>query len=158
MKLATTDCRHVMTVGMLLLAAVCIPTPTHALPVAEAQSFRAAANERKPVTGMISSLFGGIMDAFQGSSSNGAKTNEVEVGGRNIRDTNVKDKLNRALSGGSSQEGIFINAGGSNYTDTEGTTWIADTGLFTEGKSYSTSADITNTDKPKLYQSVSDSK
>ncbi len=34
------------------------------LPVAEAQSIRAASNEKRPVSGMVSSLIGGIMNLF----------------------------------------------------------------------------------------------
>jgi len=48
--------------------------------------------------------------------------------------------------------GTFINAGGSDYTDPDGITWVADTGFYTTGKTHSTTADITNTGKPKIYQ------
>lgn len=113
-----------------------------------AQPFRAAAlNERKPVTGMISSLFGGIMNAFQ--DGNSKMENEIQINGRGLRDS--LGRVNRHLS---SEEGIFINAGSSsNYTDPDGIVWISDKDLYDTGKSYSTSDDISNTDNPTIYQS-----
>jgi hypothetical protein len=51
------------------------------------------------------------------------------------------------------QKAIFINAGGSNYTDSDGNTWVADTGYYNTGNVNSTSEDISSTNKPKIYQS-----
>jgi hypothetical protein len=78
---------------------------------------------------MISSLFGGFMNVFQGEDS---KTeSEVKVSGRRVRDS--LGKMDRALSSGGSvpsstaYEGIFINAGSSlNYTDPDGIVCITD--------------------------------
>ena len=50
------------------------------------------------------------------------------------------------------QPSIFINAGGQNYTDSDGNTWLSDEGYYTSGIKYSTTASIDNTDKPDIYQ------
>jgi hypothetical protein len=52
-------------------------------------------------------------------------------------------------------ECIYINAGGSDYLDPDGVTWQADegTGYFTASDTFTTSDDISNTDKPDIYQS-----
>jgi hypothetical protein len=48
---------------------------------------------------------------------------------------------------------VFVNSGsGSNYTDTLGNSWSADTG-FSAGQTDSTTVAITNTPDPALYQS-----
>ena len=106
---------------------------------------------------MISSLFGGIMDVFQGGGDSKTES-EVQVSGA-VRDS--LGRMDRALSGGegsvpfsTANEGIFINAGSSsNYTDPDGTVWMTDKGLYNTGRSYTTSDDISNTDKPTIYQS-----
>jgi predicted SnoaL-like aldol condensation-catalyzing enzyme len=52
-------------------------------------------------------------------------------------------------------ECIYINAGGPDYLDPDGVTWQADegTGYFTASDTFTTSDDISNTDKPDIYQS-----
>ncbi|GMW02599.1 MAG: hypothetical protein AMXMBFR84_37350 [Candidatus Hydrogenedentota bacterium] len=45
-----------------------------------------------------------------------------------------------------------VNAGGSNYTDPNGNVWVADTGYFNTGSSYSTTAAIAGTTMDPLYQ------
>lgn len=150
---AMDDCRsHKAKIGVAVavLLSLCVSTSAH--------SFRAATvartDERQPVTGMISSLFGGFMNVFQSEDS---KTgSEVKVSGWRVRD--CLGKMDRALSSGGSvpssttYEGIFINAGSSlKYTDTDGVVWITDKGLYNKGKSYTTSNDISNTDKPTIY-------
>lgn len=50
---------------------------------------------------------------------------------------------------------LLINAGGSDYIDPDGNRWVSDESpvqYFNAGKRYSTRANITNTDKPELYQ------
>ena len=106
---------------------------------------------------MISSLFGGIMDVFQGGDS--TTESEVQVNGRRVRDS--LGRMDRALTSEGSvaslstaKDGIFINAGSSsNYTDPDGIVWMTDKGLYNTGRSYTTSDDISNTDKPTIYQS-----
>lgn len=49
-------------------------------------------------------------------------------------------------------EDMYINAGGKDFVDSEGNQWIADTGLYSRGKVYSTNEVITNTDKQELYR------
>jgi hypothetical protein len=46
---------------------------------------------------------------------------------------------------------VRVNAGGSAYTDSQSQVWLADTG-FLQGSSYSTTAAITGTNDPALYQ------
>jgi len=134
-------------ISVLLLVGACAVLPASAIPVAKAQSFRAAAaNERRPVPGMVSSLFGGIMGVFQGNE----KSNEAEVIGRHVH--GAAGRNDRSLLDVDMQ-GIFINAGGENYTDAEGITWVEDKGLYNTGNSHSTNKDISNTDKPTIYQS-----
>jgi hypothetical protein len=48
---------------------------------------------------------------------------------------------------------IYINAGGPTFRDSAGLTWVKDDGMFDSGKVYSTSENISNTNKPILYQS-----
>jgi len=47
--------------------------------------------------------------------------------------------------------GIFVNSGGTAYTDTLAQVWSADTG-FTGGSTASTTSNVVNTPDPKLYQ------
>jgi hypothetical protein len=70
---AMDDCRsHKAKIGVAVavLLSLCVSTSAH--------SFRAATvartDERQPVTGMISSLFGGFMNVFQSEDS---KTGEA---------------------------------------------------------------------------------
>jgi len=48
---------------------------------------------------------------------------------------------------------IYINAGGPDYLDPDGVTWVKDTGFYNTGSKHSTDAAIYNTNKPDLYQS-----
>lgn len=47
---------------------------------------------------------------------------------------------------------IYINAGGPDYVDPEGNTWVSDEGYYIDGMKYSTDEDISNTKMPALYQ------
>jgi hypothetical protein len=48
---------------------------------------------------------------------------------------------------------LLINAGSpDNYTDPDGNIWVSDEGFYNAGTTFSTDADIANTDKPELYQ------
>ncbi|MBZ5582640.1 MAG: malectin [Acidobacteriia bacterium] len=47
---------------------------------------------------------------------------------------------------------IHVNAGGPAYTDSKGVAWSADTGYGGAGSTYATSASISNTSDPALYQ------
>lgn len=53
---------------------------------------------------------------------------------------------------GIDQDVIRINAGGKDYVDPEGNTWISDKGFYNAGAVYKTKANISNTDKQQLYQ------
>jgi parallel beta-helix repeat protein len=55
-------------------------------------------------------------------------------------------------SGGGSFTPIRVNCGGGQYTDLSGLTWSSDTGS-SGGSTYSTSASISNSSSPTLYQS-----
>ena len=51
------------------------------------------------------------------------------------------------------QKAIFINAGGSNFTDPDGNSWISDTDFVDQGaKKFSTTHDIKRTNKQTIYQ------
>lgn len=52
----------------------------------------------------------------------------------------------------SAREDIYINAGGRAFVDAQGNEWIADTGMYSTGKTFSTDDNISNTDKTELYQ------
>lgn len=48
---------------------------------------------------------------------------------------------------------LLINAGGKDYIDPDGNTWVSDKGYYNAGsKSYQTRARIANTNKPALYK------
>lgn len=53
----------------------------------------------------------------------------------------------------STQQAIFINAGGPSFRDSDDNLWLSDTGLYNRGSTYSTFESISNTDMPLLYQS-----
>jgi hypothetical protein len=50
------------------------------------------------------------------------------------------------------QEPVFINCGGSKFTDAQGDVWLVDTPFVNAGKAHSTSSNITGTDKQTLYK------
>jgi hypothetical protein len=98
-------------------------------------------NERKPFSGMISSLFGGIIDRFQGEAVAASADKAENSGGSAARE----------LAG--DPKAIFINAGGPEYVDGNDITWETDDAYTSDGRTYSTSRDISNTDNPTIYQS-----
>ena len=50
------------------------------------------------------------------------------------------------------QQPVFINCGGSNYSDPQGNVWVADTPFVNTGKTYRTSSLVNGTDKQPLYR------
>ena len=115
---------------------------------AEAQSIRAV-NGRKSFSGSIASLFGGIMDTFQGGTAGQVKMAHVEGESGLVRN------LSPGTAPPSGPTSIFINAGGKdNYTDTKGNTWVPDSSFVGTGRTYHKSSQpIANTDKQPIYQS-----
>jgi len=94
-----------LALAIVLLMSLCMPMPVNALPVAEAQH----------ISGMISSFFGGIMDAFH---EVGTRNIEAEVvGHHHVRVSSGRQA--RALSGGAKADPKpnFISAGSSQKLD-----------------------------------------
>jgi hypothetical protein len=61
--------------------------------------------------------------------------------------------LRRPLCVLGQQGPVFINCGGSGFTDAQGNVWLVDTPFVNTGNAYSTSSTINGTDKPTLYKS-----
>jgi len=121
-----------------------------------AQMFCANTGERKSNSGMIASFFGGIKDTFQSGMNSSMEKNSMGPFFKGSFGAGKEGKVNsngshyaRELEG---QQAILINTGGPNYTNPDGFTWVTDSSFFTDGKTYSKTAAISNT-KDTLYQS-----
>lgn len=71
---------------------------------------------------------------------------------QSLRGRNERSSADSGSSPSTDTEGIFINAGGKDYTDANGITWITDKGYYSSGKRYATSAAISETSNPTIYQ------
>jgi len=148
-----------------LLFGSCLLAPTNILPLANAQMFRALKGDKKHISGMISSLFGGIVDTLKdstnlraemkaGNDKKGPFFKGSSTAGKEGKVNHYGSRKARGLAGTTAeQQAILINAGGPDYVDPVGDTWVTDeNGYYSHGKRYSTNAAISNTDTDSLYQ------